>query len=288
MNIFEKFLDFITYRVETAPESYGPLHLFMLLLVIGFTVLLCILFKDASARRFRRILFVLWCILVVGELYHQTCFFFDVEGGVAVWEYQWYKFPFQFCATPLYILPLAIFPKSERLRSCALAFMSTFSLFAGLAVIIYPNDVFTTIIGASVQSLIHHGLQVVIGITIATHERKRFNTRFFLGGVPIFIILITLAMIMNVVGYHLLQGAGMDDTFNMFYVSPYFDCTLPVLSDLYPILPYPVFLIVYILGFVGVAALVFYIQKLFIDFKDISSAIVAKFNSVKDLGYAKK
>lgn len=264
MNFFERILVFLTSKIESAPISYGPFHFFMLGLVVLTTVILCIKFKDADDKTFRRLLLVLWCIMVVGELYHQTCFFFHVEDGVAVWDYEWYKFPFQFCATPLYILPFTVFPKSERIRDCALAFMMSFSLFAGLAVIIYPNDVFVSLIGASIQSMIHHGLQAVIGILIGVHNRHRLNFKFYIGGVPIFVILITIAMIMNIAGYHILQNAGMDDTFNMFYVSPYFACHLPVLNVLYPILPYPVFLLTYLFGFIGVGALVFYLVKVFV------------------------
>ncbi len=289
MNFFERILSYLTFEIESAPESYGIYHLVMLGLVVAATVILCAKFKDAEDKSFRRLLFVLWCVMVIGEAYHQTCFFFHNEGGVAVWEYEWYKFPFQFCATPLYILPFIIFPKSERIRECAMAFMMSFSLFAGLAVIIYPNDVFVRLIGATTQSMIHHGLQVVIGILIGVYNRHRLTFRFYAGGIPVFAMLILIAMVLNIAGYHILQSAGMDDTFNMFYVSPYFDCTLPVLNILYPLLPYPVFLLVYLVGFTAVGALVFYLVKLFIR---LSYSIKEKINLptkvFKKLNYAEK
>ena len=261
MNFFEKIMMFLTSEIDSAPKSYGAFHLIMLAVIVSAAVILNAKFHSVSDRRFRKILAILWCVMVVGEIYHQSCFFFGVENGVASWEYQWYKFPFQFCATPLYILPLAIFPRNERVRGLAEAFLMSFSLFAGLAVIIYPNDVFVSLIGASVQSMIHHGLQVVIGIFIGIRNRKRLTFKFFLGGALIFAILLVLAVIINEIGFHLLRGAGLDDTFNMFYLSPYFSCTLPVLCDLYPILPYPLFFAVYLFGFCAIAAIVFYIIK---------------------------
>ncbi len=289
MNFFEKFLDFLQFKIDSAPVSYGLFHFLMLGIIILTTVILCIKFMDSDDKSFRKLLFVIWCILVVGELYHQSCFYFAVEGGAVVWEYQWYKFPFQFCSTPLYILPFIIFPKNERIRDCAMAFMASFSFFAGLAVMIYPNDVFIDIIGVSIQTMIHHGLQMSLGILIALRNRHRLNFKFYLGGVPVFAILIGVAMILNVVGYHLLQNAGLDDTFNMFYVSPYFDCTLPVLNLIYPLVPYPVFLLIYFIGFIGVGAFVFYLVKLGVDiYGRIKVRIISSKQRTKKLEYAQK
>jgi hypothetical protein len=47
----------------------------------------------------------------------------------------------------------------------------------------------------------------------------------------------------------------------MFYISPYYNNDLPVLSTIYPMVPYFVYLIIYIFGFALVAALVFAIEK---------------------------
>jgi hypothetical protein len=50
----------------------------------------------------------------------------------------------------------------------------------------------------------------------------------------------------------------------MFFVSPYFDCTLPVLSAIYPKVPYIAFLLIYNIGFAIVSLIVYSIQKLII------------------------
>ena len=269
MNFFEKILDIITYRAASAPKSFGIFHLTLLITTILFAVILPIKFKNSSEKDFRKILLILWCVMLIGEIYHQTAFSFNVENGEAVWRYQWHKFPFQFCATPLYILPLAIFSKKKRIRDSALSFLSCFSLFAGLAVSVYPNDVFTTLVGANIQSLVHHGLQIVIGVMIAVHNRQRLNSKFFLKGVYLFLIITSIAMVMNEIAYGVIQKAQINEAFNMFYISPYYDCSLPVLGDLYHILPYPAFIALYVLGFVCIAALVFYIQKATLLFSHI-------------------
>ena len=69
-------------------------------------------------------------------------------------------------------------------------------------------------------------------------------------------VAIALAMIMNIVMYKTVLCNIPDDVFNMFYISPYYGCTLPLLSSIYPVVPYPVFLIIYIIGFTLAAAIV--------------------------------
>ena len=47
----------------------------------------------------------------------------------------------------------------------------------------------------------------------------------------------------------------------MFYISPFQPCTLPILSDVYAKVPYPVFLMIYAIGFFVAAAIIFYAAK---------------------------
>ncbi|MBQ4341223.1 MAG: hypothetical protein II756_01820, partial [Clostridia bacterium] len=53
-----------------------------------------------------------------------------------------------------------------------------------------------------------------------------------------------------------------DETFNMFFISPKFPSTLPLLSVVWENTPWPVFLAVYLLGFTFCAWLVFTAARL--------------------------
>ena len=255
--MINEIMQVLDYQIADAPKNYGAFHIIMILLVILASALMCVHLKIASDKTFRKTLFIIWAVMVIGEIYHQLCFSFDSSPDGFEWSYPWYKFPFQFCSSPLYTLPFVIFLPDGRIRDGFVAFLASFSLFAGLAVTIYPNDVFCSTLGVNLQTMIHHGLQVVIGVFLAVRNREKLSVRFFLRGVPVFISILAIAFVMNEVGYHMLSASGATDTFNMFYISPYFDCTLPILCDLYPILPYPVFLMVYLFGFILVAALVY-------------------------------
>ena len=244
----------------TRPVSYGWVHLLSLFLVIALTTLLILRFRSADERVVRRIMLVAWLLMVVGEVYKQIVYTWEVSDGIIVRDFQWYAFPFQFCSTPMYVLPFAIFLPEGRVRDAFLAFLGTFSLFGGLAVYAYPADVFISTIGVNIQTMLHHGLQVVIGVYLATRYYKKLNFRYYLKGLAVFAMLVLVAMAMNVGVHHALVANGIDETFNMFFISPYHECTLPVLSAIWPLVPYAVFLPMYVLGFGIVGFIIFDIE----------------------------
>ena len=260
MTFFEKFLYFLEGSM-TRPENFGWFHLVFVALVIVATVLICIKFKDSSEKTINKIMLIAWIILIIGETVKQVLFSFEFDGSSVSWCYQWYAFPYQLCGTPLVILPLAIFLKEGKIRDACITYLATFSLFGGIAVYFYPNDVFVGEIAINIQSMIHHGLQIIIGVFLAVHTRCDMKFRRYIGSVGVFAVLAALALVMNVGMYHIFTANSINDTFNMFFISPYYDCTLPVLSAIYPKVPYPVFLAIYILGFMIISAVVFYGTK---------------------------
>ena len=260
MSVLVSILTFLDGRMET-PTNYGIWHICFLLLTIGATVLMTVLFRNASDRTMRRVLTVMWVIFLVLEVYKHIVFSFSVEDGRIVFDYPWYIFPFQFCSTPFYALPFLIFLKDGPVRDFFMMFTTGFVLFAGLAVMLYPNDVFTTRTGVNIQTMVHHGMQVVMGVMLVAYYRRRMTLRNLGGGIAVFALFAATAMTLNELAYIFFTANGLDDTFNMFFISRHFPCTLPILSTVYELVPYPVFLLIYLLGFALVSALLFGIEK---------------------------
>ncbi len=260
MNIFEKIVYFLSAEMEK-PPLFGAWHLISLALALALAAFMVWKFKDCDDKALRRIFLIFWLVMLAFEVYKQIVFSMKSDGVTATWHFQWYAFPFQFCSTPLYLLPILAFAKEGKVRNAVVAYMATFSLFAGLAVMIYPGDVFIGIIGINIQTMVHHGLQVVIGIFLVAHNRHHLNKRFFAWCMIVFSALASLALVLNVVMHHVFIANAMDESFNMFYISPYYDCTLPVLSSIYPHVPYPVFLLIYVLGFALVSLGIYAAEK---------------------------
>lgn len=255
MNFFERILYFLKGTMPT-PTNFGWFHIMFIAIVIGATVAICVLFKNAKDKTFRRIVLICWVVILVLEIYKQIIFSvnFGVEGG-ATWNYQLYAFPYQLCSTPLYLLPFVAFLKDGKVRDGIMSFVSTFSLLGGLAVMVFPNDVFVEFIGINFQTMIHHGLQVVLGIFFMVYNRHKLNIKYFLKSIPVFFTLFVVAFALD-----LIVPKFTTETFNMWYISPYFLCTLPLVSIFYANLPYVLFLICYVICFILIALLLHYIQ----------------------------
>ncbi len=63
------------------------------------------------------------------------------------------RFPFQFCSTLMYIGLLAVLIINQRVHKALCAYLCTFAIFAGTAVMIYRDDVYASIVGINIQTM---------------------------------------------------------------------------------------------------------------------------------------
>lgn len=252
MEFLGQIIKVLDYSIET-PKPYGAFHLTFLILTVFLSVYLSVRYKDASDKTYKKIVFISWIIMVVLELYKQFNYTFSYDGTVITSDYQWYAFPYQFCSTPLYVFPFIVFCKNKNVYQAVVSFTMTFVFFAGVAVMLYPNDIYISTLGIDVQTSVHHGLQAVIGsLTICKYRKHLKDIKFYLKGMIAFVVLLSVAFILN-----LLAPLFTDETFNMFYISPYFNCHIPILSIINENAPYIVFLLSYVLGFMLVALIIY-------------------------------
>ena len=239
MNFLEKLLTLLDSKM-TRPESYGWFHLLVWAVVIASATLLGISYKKKCAPDPEKLVFITSLVVIFLEVYKQINYTFSVGSGGITADFQWYAFPWQFCSMPMYVALIAPLIRNEKLYSAFLAFLSTFGMIAGVLVMAVPTDVFIGTIGVNFQTMIHHGGQIVIGLflIIRAGSLKKFTA--CLGGILVFIAAVTTAMILNLTMIHVIPEGS---AFNMFYISPHFDCMIPVYDKLQDKLPYPVFLL---------------------------------------------
>ena len=248
-DLFEAIIKFYDLTMPI-PAPYGIFHICFVIIAALSCFLLCRFFKDPSEKTLRKILLVYSLVCIAFEIYKQVSFTFSVVDGKINCDYMWYGFPFQFCSVPMFVALIAAIVKNKRIFSACLAFLSSFGLIAGVLVMALPGDVFTDTIGINIQTMIHHGSQITIGLFLLIRARSLKKTSSVLGGVIVFLAVITIAMILNLTVIHFIPEG---ETFNMFFISPYFDTTLPFYSTLQPKVPYPIFLLLYLLPFITVA-----------------------------------
>ena len=256
MHVFGKLLNILDAKM-TEPQSYGLFHLTFFVLAIIVGILLSRLFRKGTESQVRRILMVFTAVWILSEIYKQIVFTFSYDGTTVTADYQWYQFPFQFCSTPMYIGLLACLTKRRVHRACC-TYLASYSVFAGLCVMFYPVQVFTETIGINLQTMIWHGAMITLGIYLVFSGYLRATWRAALCAFPVFAVCIAVAVGLNELAF--ITGITPNETFNMFFVSPHCDPSLPVYSIVQQHVAYPWCLIIYFIGFTAASYVVWLIM----------------------------
>lgn len=243
--IFENILKFLDARMTT-PTILGWFHILWLILTI-FAIIFAVLNRKKLTEKNVRIVLIVWsAVSLLLEIYKQLNFSFNSTTGI--WSYQWYAFPFQFCSTPIYIALLAGVLKNGKFRDCLLSYLAIFSLFAGLAVCIYPNNVYTSVIGINIQTMVVHCGMFFVGILLWLSGQIKYNLKTLFRATIIFVIVVAIADALNILVFLTNISGGTE--FNMFFISPYFPSQLPILHELFGTGQYFLIVIIYLTVFI--------------------------------------
>lgn len=252
MEFFANVLRIMDWQMET-PQLFGWFHLLWLAISIAFGVGLCIWHrKGGDDRRVRRVVFGVAITVIILEIYKMINYSFSYENGI-VFDFQWYAFPWQFCSTPMYVGLLAGIIRKGKVHDALCAYLATFAVFAGAAVMVYPGDVFVGTIGINIQTMICHGSMISVGIYLLYTGYVKLEHKTILKALPVFACTLLIAVILNEIAYY--SGLLETETFNMFFVSRHLDSTLPVYSLVHNAVPFPFNLLIYIAGFTAAAYL---------------------------------
>lgn len=249
MNIFETVLRFLDSKMER-PEPYGWFHLIFLALSFIAAGVLCYLWKRGVIKNVRAVVLSTAIIVIVCEVYKLTVFSFTYTDGVR-FQPQWYAFPWQFCSTPMFIGLLTGLTKGKINKNLA-AYLATYALFAGTAVMLYPSTVFIDTIGINIQTMICHGSMITIAIFLYYTHYVESDIKTVLYAMPVFAANMGVAITLNELAH--IVGITEEHTFNMFYISPYFDSEIPVYNLIHDslrgsILGWLFSILLYFLGF---------------------------------------
>lgn len=239
----KEILEFLNANMNR-PIPYGPLsqgwfHYLSLALVIVGSIIAISRMKNMSDAKLKKVLLIFAGVLILFEVYKQLIFSYQAN-----WNYQWYAFPFQFCSTPMYIALFAGLTRNKKVFEALKTFLATFGLFAGVAVMLYPMTVFVSTVGINIQTMVHHGGMAIIGLGLLVNQVK-LESKSILKASAVFSVLVGIALLMNTAFNMWIH----DGTFNMFFINPLFENGLPILGLFQPLVPAPIFLLIYIFGF---------------------------------------
>lgn len=254
MNAFEKAVYGLYQWKMNEPQMYGWFHILWIAVLACVCALICVFRKKISPKAIDVALIVWGAVLIVLEATKLTLYSFHYDNGTVTWAFDWGRFPFQFCSTPLYVAIPAGALKKGRIKNALLCFLATFSLFAGLISMFFPSGMFADFIFISLHTMIWHSSMVAVGVMLYVTNTVSTDLFTLLKGFIIFVIFVLVALILNLcLGHH--------QFFNMFYISPYEVTPLEVFDIIYQHVPYVIFLIIYIIAFSFASAIVFFAAK---------------------------
>lgn len=258
MDFLGKLLQVLNAQMET-PGLYGWFHILFFGLSIAAAILLC-KYKKPTDSFVRKLVLFTAILSILLEVYKQVNFTFSYDGQAITGDFQWYAFPFQFCSTPMYVGLLAGIVKKGKVQNALYTYLATYALFGGLVVMVYPAQVFVPTIGINIQTMICHGAMLTVGIYLLYSGYIRLEHITILKAIPVFLCLVAMAVVMNEIAYA--SGLLETETFNMFFISPHCEPSLPVYSTVQGIVPYPWCMIIYVLIFTLAAYLMLLIAIL--------------------------
>ncbi len=241
MNYWEKIIVWLQGTM-TRPTPYGWFHLMWIGLVIISIIFLWIKRKNQNEKKLKIILGVYGIIALLLEVIKQIIWSFNYDLGI--WDYQWYAFPFQLCTTPIFVSIICLFLRDGKVRKALLSYFSFITILGSLATIIIPDSCFVETIEVNIHTMWLHCGSFVVSIYLLISKEVPLKLENFIKAILVFLIMVICALTLNIVIYNL--GILGNETFNMFYISPYFISELPVFNILQEKLPYALFLITYI------------------------------------------
>ena len=249
----EDFIHFLQGTMEE-PGIISWFHFVALIPIIALAILIPYFFRNTEEKIYKRILFIFWVLLIFLEIFKQLVKSFHY-GDPSYWEYSIRDFPFSVCSMIYYFTPIILFvnnKKHPKIVDAAIGYLCFISLAAGLAVCIYTKMATSTLIYINIQTFIHHGTQVILGVFIYVWNRKNITIKTVYRSLIAFAITAVIAIIINVAFY--------PNFINMFFINPTRITNLPIGNIIQENAGYPIYLITFLSVIASMTFLTYFVE----------------------------
>lgn len=244
MNCFEKLLYFLQSEMKT-PNPYGWFHWLCIGLMLIFILILYIRKKYYNEKQIKIVLGIYGFVALTLEILKQLIWSFNYDQitNIITWDYQWYAFPFQLCTTPIYVSLICLFMKKSKIRDSLLSYMSFVTILGSITTILIPDSCFTSDILVNIHTMWLHLGSFVVSIYLLMVGEVKVKFDYLKKSLIVFLIFVSIALCLNLLVYN--SGILNEESFNMFYISPYFISSLPVFDVIQQHVHYIIYLIIY-------------------------------------------
>ncbi len=210
MNIIEKMMHAIAAEM-TPPPAYGTFHIILIIVGMTLCISLAWLCRKFDDKKNKILLLAFAGVLIASEIFKQIFLFYVIEDNSICWG----EFPFQMCSMPMYLCPIAVFSKNERVKRVMYGFMMCFNMLGGFAGVFEPSGVFLDQIPLTVHAIAWHYSLIFLSFYIIFSHRAGSTKEDYFDIVKLFTALCFIAFIINT-----LIGITVGDEVNMFFVGP--------------------------------------------------------------------
>ena len=255
MNFFEKILYALQAQMNT-PKPWGWFHIMCIIFVIISLIILFNLRKKYSNKQLKFVLGIYGIVALILELIKQIIWSFNYNEitNIVTWDYQWYAAPFQLCTTPIFASIICLFLKEDsKVRKALLSYMAYVTILGSFMTMIIPDSCFTCDILINIHTMWLHLGSFVVSIYLLMSGAVKIDKQSFKSAFYVFLVFVIIAEILNIGIYN--SGILNGETFNMFYISPYFISTLPIFDKIQQNVPFIIFLLIYIVA-INIGALI--------------------------------
>ena len=247
MNNFEKLIIFLQSEM-VEPKPFGWFHLLCLLISSLIILYLFVIRKTHNEKRLKIIFGIYGIVALILELAKQIIWSCTINLDLMAhsWSYPTYIFPFQLCTTPIYVCLLCLFLKKNKLRDCLGSYLVFITIWGSIMTMLIPDSCFVETVLVNIHTMYLHCGSFVVSMYLIISKEIEVNFSNMLKGFVVFTIMVLIALLMNLTIYPILPSG---ETFNMFYISPYFESVLPIFVDVQKMVPYPIYLLFYLFAF---------------------------------------
>ena len=261
MNLFEQIL-YLLQKEMNEPKAFGWFHILWIIITIISIIVLYKLRNKYNEKQLKLVLGIYGFVALVLEILKQIIWSFNYENGIVTWDYQWYAFPFQLCTTPIFVSIICVFLKKNKMRNALLSYMAFTTILGGLMTILIPNSCLVETILVNIHTMWLHCGSFVVSVYLLMSGEVKLNMKSLNSSLIVFIIFVIIAQILNISIYN--TGILNGETFNMFYISPYFISELPIFNVIQQNVPYMLYLLIYMIT-IYVGSIIVYIIANAID-----------------------
>ena len=263
MNLIERVLLLLQEEMER-PKAYGWFHLLCIVLTISIIIYLFKIKKRRSEKQLKKVLFIYGVIALTLEILKQISWSFEYNPLGNIWDYEWYAFPFQLCTTPIYVSLICLFLRNSKVKKSLLSYMAFITILGSIMTMIIPNSCFTGEILINIHTMWLHCGSLVVSIYLIISGFVKIDIKSLKNAFIVFLIFVGIALTMNIIIFN--TGILNGETFNMFYISPYFISSLPVFDFIQENVPYLIYLLTYILA-IGLGSFIVFSITKFLEFR---------------------